>query len=205
MSHRKVQSRRGNLLVGVFTIIVSVVAIYDFIQITFVLITWLTKQAANIEPTVMAALITGAVTILSSVVISTYNAGRAQERAAEEANWGRKAEVYNEFILSLTRMMKSSEKNNGIDQEETAEFIAQFATQLMVYGGPDVIKAFGEWRTEGETASEARPQILLSVDKLLLAMREDLRVRNRGIEENELLGLIIIGGKPELDRLLGDA
>ena len=73
------------MLVGIFTIIVSVVAIYGFIRITFVLINWLTKKAANIDPTVMATLITGAVTILSSVLISTYDAGRAQERAAEGA------------------------------------------------------------------------------------------------------------------------
>ncbi len=49
------------------------------------------------------------------------------------------------------------------------------------------------------------PKILLPVDKLLRAMRENWGIRNKGIEENEFLGLIIIGGKPELDKLLEDA
>ena len=49
------------------------------------------------------------------------------------------------------------------------------------------------------------PKILLPVDKLPRAMRENWGIRNKGIEENEFLGLIIIGGKPELDKLLEDA
>ncbi len=42
-------------------------------------------------------------------------------------------------------------------------------------------------------------------EKLLRAMRNDLGVSNKGIEENELLGLLITGGKDEIDRALKNA
>ena len=102
-------------------------------------------------------------------------------------------------------MMKSSKKNDGIVQEETAEIIAQFATQLMVYGGPEVIKALGNGELMEKPLQKHSPKILLPVDKLLRAMRENWGIRNKEIEGNEILGLIMIRGKPELEKLLGDA
>ena len=202
MTRQQLQSGRGNCLAGVFIIIVSLAAIYGFVQIASLLFNWLTKQAASADPTVMAAFITGAGTILSSVFIASYNAGRSQERAAEVANRGRKIELYNEFIETFSQLLISLKAGKSIDLEETAEFFASFTYQLMVYGGPGVIKVYGEWRAAGETFPEMTSEMLTLVDKLLRALRDDLGVSNKGIKENELLGLVIIGGKSEIDKAL---
>lgn len=202
MSHQRVQSARVALLIGLIIIALFVGLIVVIIYIARVVLERLSGQWAEVDPTVMAALIAGAVTILSSVLIASYNSRRAQERAAEEANRGRKVEIYNDFIKSLTQMLIQHKSDKGIDLEKTAEFFTTFSYQLMVYGGPGVIRVYSDWRAAGEKASEGTPEMLTLVDKLLRAMRDDIGVSNKGIKENELLGLVIIGGKSEIDKSL---
>ncbi len=60
-----------------------------------------------------------------------------------------------------------------------------------------MVKAFANWRT-ASTNDESGTSGLLLIDKLFREMRTDLGESNKGIEENKLLGLYIIGGKPEL-------
>ena len=99
-------------------------------------------------------------------------------------------------------MLIQHKSDKGIDLEKTAEFFTTFSYQLMVYGGPGVIRVYSDWRAAGEKASEGTPEMLTLVDKLLRAMRDDIGVSNKGIKENELLGLVIIGGKSEIDKSL---
>ena len=105
--------RRG-VIGAILLIIFIMLALYGLIQGSFAMLKWATSQTAKADPTVIAALITGSGTILGSVFIASYNARRAQERAAEEANRGRKAEIYNRFVMSLMERetVKRQEREN---------------------------------------------------------------------------------------------
>lgn len=116
--------------------------------------------------------------------------------------------MYNGFIDLLAQAMRKAKDGSELETEDIQERLIGFTSKLMVYGGPSVIKAFSAWRsmassdvgqtTNGDTTTA---QFVL-VEQLLRAMRNDLGESNKGIETNELLGLIIVGGKAEIDKAL---
>ena len=85
--------------------------------------------------------------------------------------------------------------------ESDLKFMHDFASQLMVHGGPAVIKGYGKWQIIGDSAQRDPKKMMETVEKLLLVMREELGISNKRLKKNELLGLIIRGGKTELDKL----
>ena len=187
-------------------------AIHVLIQGSSAFIRWFSSVTpsvirwfSSVDPTVMAAVITGGVTVVTSVYFTSSNARRAQENAATEANRGRKVEIYNKFVVSLMEMMKILKEKGGEPAPEDIEFMHDFASQLMVHGGPEVIKVYGMWQefggsTEGEQRDE-QIKMMGIVEKLLFVIRKELEVSNKGLKKNELLGLIIRGGKSELDNM----
>ena len=106
-------------------------------------------------------------------------------------------------MVSLIEMLNSQKAKEGKLSERDLVFVNEFASQLMVHGGPAVIEAYGAWRTIGDTISKKdNKEIMARVENLLLVMRAELGISNKGLKKNELRGLIIIGGKPELDKML---
>ena len=199
MNRQNIQTGRSTVFAAILFIIIALLVIYGLIQASSALIRWISSQAGNADPSVVAALMAGSGTILGSVFIASFNARRAQERAAEEANRGKKIEAYNTFVVSLMEMLNNQKGKEGEVSVEDLGFMNEFVPQLMVHGGPAVIKAFGEWRTIGDSISNKdNKEILACVENLLLAMRSDLGISNQGLKKYELLGLFIIGGKPEL-------
>lgn len=161
------------------------------------------KWFLSVDPTVMAAVITGSLTIVGSASITSINARRAQENAAAEANRGRKVEIYNEFVVSLMEMMNRLKGKDGEPTPEDVKFMHDFASQLMVHGGPAVIKGYGKWQMVGDSEQQDPQKMMETVENLLFVMREELGISNKGLKKNELLGLIIRGGKSELDKMGG--
>ena len=165
----------------------------------YLIITWLAKSFSHINPSLGAAIIAGATTIISSVYIASLNARKAKERAAFEAHREKKAEVYNEFLDMVVELMQNTKKGKQDDEilpDNIEEFFYKFTSKILIYGGPGVVKAFSNWRA---VAVEENPgKGLLLIDKLFREMRADLGESNKGIEDNELLGLFIIGGKSEI-------
>lgn len=161
---------------------------------------WLSTSLKDVDPSVGAALIAGTATVISSVFIASYNSRKAKEKSAFDAHREKKAETYNEFmdvVIQLMRNSKEGKKGDEVLPENIEEFFYNFTSKIMVYGGPGVVKAYSNWRTESASGTNAAQSLLL-VDSLFRAMRADLGESNKGIEENELLGLFIIGGKTEI-------
>ena len=61
----------------------------------------------------------------------------------------------------------------------------------MIYGGPELVAAFGKWRA---SAHDPKKSMRL-MDGALRAMRSDIGESNKGIAEYELTSLSIIGGR----------
>lgn len=189
MYRQYTQPDRKGVIGAVIVIILIMLALYGLIQGAFAMIGWVTSQTAKADPTVIAALITGAGTILGSVFIASYNARRAQERAAEEANRGKKAEIYNKFVMSLMKTKNSQEVRERNLNEVDFEFVNEFTAQIMIHGGPAVIKAYEELRRSGHGVSiQTMKEIHVRLSDLLLEMRAELGLSNKGLTQKELLG-----------------
>ena len=91
MNRQNTQTGRSAVFGAILLVILILLAIYGLIQGSSAFIRWASSQAVNVDPVVVASLITGAGTILGSVLIASINASRPQERAAEEANRGKKS------------------------------------------------------------------------------------------------------------------
>lgn len=168
----------------------------------YLFLLWLVTFLQNTNPTIGTGIIAGSVTIISSVWIASYNARKAKERAAFEAHKEYKLQLYLDFMNQITGLLKKN-KSQGSKGEvlpkDLEGFFFNFTSKIMVYGGPAVIKAYGNWRLSSNTQDPQKS--LLLMDRLFMEIRLDIGESNREIGPNELLGLLILGGKPELDKL----
>ncbi len=173
----------------------------------FETLSWLAASIKDVNPSVGAALIAGAATVISAVFIASYNSRKAKERVAFEAHREKKAEIYNEFmsmVIQLMRNTKDGKEGDDVLPENIEEFFYNFTAKITVYGGPGVVKAYANWRTTSANDDSGASGLLL-IDKLFREIRTDLGESNKGIEVNELLGLYIIGGKSELAKEANNA
>ena len=187
----------------VFGFLLLAIAVY----IIYEIFSWFSDSVKDVNPSVGAALIAGAATVISSVFIASYNSRKAKEKSAFDAHREKKAETYNEFmnvVIELMRNTKDGKKGDEVLPENLEEFFYNFTSKIMVYGGPGVVKAYSNWRTASVNEENATQSLLL-VDSLFREMRSDLGESNKGIEANELLGLFIIGGKTELAEMANNA
>ena len=150
----------------------------------------------NIDTNILVAAITVLGSVLGSAWIASFNARRARERVALEANRAKKTEAYHNFMGILISAMNAAKNPQSLQQSELKKAFIEFTRTAMIYGGPGVINAFQKWRDNSNDPSEA----VRLIDPMLRAMREDLGESNKGIAEHALFGLLIIGGPAALKK-----
>lgn len=160
----------------------------------------------------LAALTTASFTTGASVWLVIYNAQRAREQADREMNRSKKVEAYNRFLTVLTSVMNSTKSRThkaakagaaNVPSPELVKSMTTLMTTVMVYGSPEVVNAFAHWREVGattDTSTANGSRMVSGIDALLRAIRADLGESNYGLRPNTLMGLLVIGGKRELDR-----
>lgn len=164
-------------------------------------INWFIHSLNELKPEVGAAIVAGAITVVTSVYIASYNARKARERIAVEANREIKAKAYMQFmdtIIKVLKNTKSDEAGSGLPREELEEFFYDFTSAIAVYGGPTVVKAYGDWRADA--AQNDGEKALTKIGAIIREMRSDLGESNSGVDANDLIGLFIIGGKEEIEK-----
>jgi hypothetical protein len=179
-------------------IIISLIATALMIYLACLLIQWFISVISSINPSVGAAIVAGSATIFGSVLIASYNLRMAREKMAIEANRSKKSEVYMAFMDQIVQVMRNTKAGKEGDEvlpPDIQEFFYKFTSTIVVYGGPKVIQAYAEWRSASSSDSKSS---ILFIDKLFRAMREDLGESNSGLDENELSGLFVIGGKRQI-------
>ena len=185
---------RKTTAIGISAVVVIIVlavgALYGF----YLLFKWAASFLDGSNSAILAAVIVGCFTIVGSAAVASYNARRAQERVAQEANIGRKAAVYEEFMEFLVDIMKSSKDSEELVTKEYEEFFFKFASKVTIYGGPNVVKAFLDWREVGANADDKSLEHLQYFEKFVREMRKDLGESNKGIVENGFLGIFVVGG-----------
>lgn len=179
---------------------------------THYVLAWLLDTDITTNTQWLPALTTASFTAGASVWLVIYNAHRTREQADREMNRGKKVDAYNGFLKVLTsvmRMIKQTPQGrakkaaNDKIQKELVQALEELMTTVMIYGSPDVVNAFARWRESGTPAAahtSSGHSMLSTLDELLRAIRHDLGESNEGVAENTLMGLLVIGGKPELDK-----
>lgn len=187
-----------NILIGILSFIVLAVVSFGLIYAIFVLV--FKGLDKNVQSTIIAA----GGTIIASVIAVIYNHRRTKEREIAEAHRPQKIEVYKKFMEMYVNIIKSGKKGqiltgSGELPEDLENSFFEFTRDVIVWGSPDVIKAYSAFRS----ISGDKYNIIFRVDEMLREIRKDLGNSNKGIKSGDLIKLFLTD--PEnLDAILQD-
>jgi len=188
-----------DFILGLLVLLIIAGMILGFLYLLFKII------FEGLDKNVQSAIITAVVTIGATVFAVIYNQRKTKEREIAEEHRSHKVEIYKEFmimIVDILRHNKVKTKTTGNPADNLPEGVEdqmyKFTRNIIVWGSPDVIKAYTQFRNLGENDV---PNILIILDTLLKEIRADLGNSNKGLQTGDLIKLFITD--PEnLDALL---
>ncbi len=169
---------------------------YELLKIIFNLLLSIDKQVA-------VAIIAASGTVLAAVAAALYVQRRTKEREIFEAHRPQKIEVYKQFMETIVTVLRKS-KDESVDTSSEAfakefeEFFITFTRDLIVWGSPNVIKAYENFRLGSSTSGT---NAVLLVDDILREIRSDLGNSNRGVKRGDLIKLFLKDPQ-ELDKMM---
>jgi len=145
---------------------------------------WFLSQ--SIEVIAAAITVFGTVTAgIGAVVVSQQ---RIKSREIAEAHRPQKAKVYESFLSKVIEFMRNSDEDElgSEDMESLEEFFYEFTANVMMWGSPKVLKAYGTFKGSGGSNES-----VFLVDDIIGAMRKDLGLKNSGLKRGDLVKLLI--------------
>jgi hypothetical protein len=152
---------------------------------------------------IAAAVIAASATVLVSVfgTLATKHLERRQEierqqrerkLEIERQQRERKLEVYQQFMDYQFAAMQGvrSEMDAAERTELDRAFHVSFAKNLISWGSEDIIKEYGAWVKWDDPEASGD---ILGLEKILLAIREDLGYTNKELEAGDLLKTFLEG------------
>lgn len=165
------------IALGFFLIaILALVSVWVLIQFSAIF--------ATANSSVQASIIAGAVALIS--LISTRWMERT--KAVSEAHREKKVEVYSEFFDIVFDAIRGSESFASEDDKPNKESpivrkLASISRGALFYGSPKVVLALSNWQLTSAMNNDDPAKILRSIGSILLAMRSDIGLSNRGLDE----------------------
>lgn len=178
--------------------VLGLAVIFGIIYVLWLVATHLLSFLASANPAIAAAIVGAMATVLVSVAGALYTQAQIQKREIAEAHRERKVALYKGFLDVVLRIMAKENKNlslTPISDQELVNFLAEFKTSVILWGSPKVIKA----QLNFEAVSGSGGNVLLAVDKLYLAIRDDIGLSNSGLNNHELVKMYL-RDPSELDR-----
>jgi hypothetical protein len=132
-------------------------------------------------------IITASVAILVAVI--TAVAGKLYEQHLKILDELRtkKAPIYEQHLAIFFKVLLAPKiTGKALNQEEAATAFAGVAEQMIVWGSPDVIKAWNNFKAVAQTAQGA--DLLEGIFK---AMRKDLGHEDKDLNKGDLLRLFV--------------
>ena len=153
------------------------------------------------NPAVQASITAGLVALFTLV----FTFWKERRRAFEEVHRDKKIEAYGEFfdlIFKLIKKVKEKEVDEAIFQKELEIGMFSIMRNVMAYGSPDVVLAFSDWKVQSHKEGLEVGDMFRSIGRVLLAMRRDIGLSNKGLNEinihqiyiQEDVGAIFSGG-----------
>ena len=155
------------------------------------LVTLFVHSLNQIEASLAAAIVGAMATVIGAVSAVVISQQQARKRSIEESHRGKKIEVYKGFLEIAARNLGGSNKNVSIKaptEKELIKFMLDFKTELILWGSPKVIKAYLAFEHASKTHGT---HILLLVNSLYLAIREDVGLSNKALNNNELIKMYL--------------
>lgn len=142
-------------------------------------------ELIGVNPNLAIALITGATTIVVSTI--TVMVGRHYERKRDiEAHFrATKLEMYDDFVREFFSLFDGT----GQDKDLTP-FLRDWQRKLVLKAGPDVLRAYFDWKTKLKTDGQSA-ESMFAMDRFLRALRDDVGQSSRGLEKGAFAHMIL--------------
>lgn len=138
--------------------------------------------------------------VAASAALAVFAGGEffTRRRVAQQYRWDKIAPTYKEFVSLMRKLAKQG--NEGDEPSpDLLEFMGEFSDLLLLWGSPDVIKAWVGMHRHLENGYEDERQIIVDWANMLLAIRKDLGHGDRSLDKRDLLKITIT----DVDQHLG--
>jgi hypothetical protein len=139
---------------------------------------------ANAGAPIQSALIAAG----SALVLATYGYREQHRRSEKEAHRVEKVAVYGDFFEIMFEVLKrktEAEIESFLQQDEIQSRMRKFWTSVLFLGSPEVIDAYRNWNRA--SALKGTGESFRAIACLVLAMRGDLGLSNKGLTENSIM------------------
>jgi len=193
--HTKKQNWKQTLL--------SLIVLAIFGYFTWHIISFFIHSLVKTDPKISAAIIGGMFTVFAGLAAVIITQKQTKLREIEEAHREKKIEIYNKFIAAATSMVAGKNENLDVkapSEKELLNIMFNFKKDILLWGSPKVIKA--QFKLE-KLSQENSQLILVVVNDMYKAMREDIGLSNSGLNNNELIKLFLLDPE-KLDEAIAD-
>jgi hypothetical protein len=142
--------------------------------------------------------------IAASAALAVFAGGEffTRQRVAQQYRWDKIAPTYKDFV-SLMRKLAKEGSDGAEPPPDLLAFMGEFSDLLLLWGSPDVIKAWVGMQRHLEKGYEDEREIILDWAKVLLAIRKDLGHGDRKLDKRDLLRITITDIDQHLDASAG--
>ena len=151
---------------------------------------------SDANPSVAAPVIAGLFAVFS--LMFTY--WRDRSRSIREAHRDKKIEIYTKFAQIISALMSENARKNLNPSRkqksfmESAKFfdeMIELKTGIIFYGSADVVQAFNAFQHNPDSAGTSARNMIVLIDNVIRAMREDIGLSNAGLGPGELQSIFI--------------
>lgn len=180
--------------------ILSLIFFAGFLYIIWRGISFFIDSLISTNSKISAVIIGAMTTILVGITVTIITQRQIKLREIAEAHRKKKVEIYQKFISIVSLLIVS--KNDQVTmkaptEQELIDYMVNFQTDILLWGSPKVIKAQLEFK---RVSAGSGGNILMAVNNLYKAIREDIGLSNTGLNNLELVKLYL-KDPSELDKL----
>ena len=167
--------------------------IFFVLYLLYVVVNAFVVLILSMNVSVSAPLLGGVLTVLGSVISILLSQYYTKKRESQDAFRQKKIEIFEKhlsFVIDMMELQKIEGKCHA-DDKELAKRMMAFKCDLIKWGNPKVIKAQIEFENLSLKQKDDHRALFVAFDELYLAIRKDLGFSNRGLNNQELLALIL--------------
>ena len=180
--------------------ILGLLMLSGFIYLGYLIPTELVSILKGFQKEVLVALIGAMATVFVGIAAAIISHKQSKQRDIDESHRPKKVEIYKTFLDAVSGVMASENKNvskNGLSNQELIDYLVEFKTDILLWGSPKVISK----QLEFEKVSRKGGNVISAVDNLYKAIREDIGLSNKGLNNHELVKMYL-SNPEELDSII---
>lgn len=171
----------GGVAVGIYLIKFIFVQLWNILSAAA---NWLEAFDTTSDKIVVVALITGIASFISLIVTKIIDQHQKRREYLDQ----KREKPYGEFIDMVYKVQQNGKNGNKYTEEEMIKDLMMFSKEITLWGSPDVVNKWVQFKENGMKNSGGMENLLLTED-IMNAMRKDLGLRK--VKRGNLLAFFI--------------